>query len=112
MGGGFVSGEVYDDARGLPLAGVSVLVNGQPATSGPLGRFDVFTNDSFVEVVVSQLGYTSVERVVTVDQLAGTVVLGPWQKLFGCGSFGTARIAHFLSDLTVQRSLVVRLVRG
>jgi hypothetical protein len=30
----------------------------------------------------------------------------------GCGSFGTARIAHFLSDLTVQRSLVVRLVRG
>ena len=33
-------------------------------------------------------------------------------KRFGCGSFGTARIAHFLSDLTVQRSLVVRLVRG
>ena len=75
LGGGFVSGEVYDDAKGLPLAGVSVLVNGQPATSGPLGRFDVFTNNSFVEVVVSQLGYTSVERVVTVDQLAGTVVL-------------------------------------
>ena len=31
---------------------------------------------------------------------------------FGCGSFGTARIVYFLSDLTVQRSLVVRLVRG
>ena len=38
------------------------------------------------------------------------LIYGLFQK--GCGSFGTARIAHFLSDLTVQRSLVVRLVRG
>ena len=61
-----------------------------------------------VETVLFQTGRLREAAVIGLpDERLGQAI-----KAFGCGSFGTARIAHFLSDLTVQRSLVVRLVRG
>jgi hypothetical protein len=75
LGGGFVSGEVYDDTKGLPLAGATVSVNSQSVLTDLRGRFGLFTTDSLVRVRAERSGYTAVERVATVDQVSGTVVL-------------------------------------
>ena len=81
LGGGFVQGEVYDDSRGLPLAGAGVTVGGLPDTTDPLGRFGVFTTTPATPttpttvVTFDNAGFTSVERVVSVSSLTGTLVL-------------------------------------
>ena len=75
LDGGFVQGEVYDDSRGVPLAGVNVSVGGELATADSLGRFGVFTTTPTVVVTFERAGFTSVERVVSVSSLAGTLLL-------------------------------------
>ncbi|HSF18160.1 MAG TPA: Ig-like domain-containing protein [Vicinamibacteria bacterium] len=70
LGGGFVTGEVYDDTRGLPLAGATVSTE----TTNAMGRFGLSTNEASVTLRAERAGFTVVERVVVVDQVSGTVV--------------------------------------
>ena len=75
LGGGFVLGEVYNDSKGLPLAGVTVSIDGQSVLSNALGRFGFFIEAPTVLVRFERDGFTPVERVVGVNTLAGTLIL-------------------------------------
>ncbi|MGH9459946.1 MAG: Ig-like domain-containing protein, partial [Vicinamibacteria bacterium] len=44
QGGGFVQGEVYDDRRGVPLAGATVTLDAETVLSDARGRFGIFTD--------------------------------------------------------------------
>ena len=69
-GTGLLTGEVYDDATGLPVAGASVRasVNGVERTTltDARGRYGVSLAAGLVRVVIAKRGYTSVERSATV----------------------------------------------
>jgi hypothetical protein len=73
-GGGFVQSETYHDARGVPLAGVSVFVGSDFLTTHALGRFQTFTPSAAPTVIrFARVGFTPVERFVEVDALRGTL---------------------------------------
>ena len=77
LGGGYILGEVYDDTKGLPLAGVTCSLGGPFVLSDALGRFGLFTELPTVGVHCGRDGFTSVERLATLDTLAGTLILDP-----------------------------------
>ena len=70
-GGGFLRGEAYDDARGLPLAGavVTVVSDGGGTPAAPVstvaddrGRFTLAGRAGAAIVRIARPGYTAVER--------------------------------------------------
>ncbi len=72
---GIVTGEVYDDATGLPLAGASVSLDGadstnrryaQATTTDARGRYLLRATAGSAVLHVARIGYTRVDRAVTI----------------------------------------------
>ena len=75
VAGGFVSGEVYDASRGLPLPGATVSHAGGSLLTDARGRFGFFTEQTTEFLTIEREGFTGAERVVSVDTEQGTLIL-------------------------------------
>src|SRR5262249_54818160 len=76
-GPGGVSGYVFDDSTGFPIAGASATLIGgasPPAATGPTGIFSFVSGSGSGVVRIQKQGYTSIERSSSVGSGLGTAL--------------------------------------
>jgi hypothetical protein len=65
-GRGIISGEVYDEATGRPLAGATITIGSLTVTTDPRGRYLAAVDEGAHTVVVNMPGYVTAYREVTI----------------------------------------------